>query len=251
MGNILKNTNFNVMKYQLPIFILFLLSIAGFSQTVLLEQDVTKDTLPRTYGPNLRNFRHFYYSFGFVAGGSENKNLEINYGRSIEAAIGYRYKRKINNFYSFGWNMNCNIKNFNIRENAFKIFPNPAIHYKEKLITRNLALEVYNRFNFDTKRGDFIGNFIDIGAFAEWNFFPTEVTIDNYNFANGSLAGNTKQIHSDLAYINYFNYGINVDLGFNRYVIYCSYRLSNIFNNTIVFPELPRIIVGLQVGLHQ
>ena len=163
--------------------------------------------------------------------------------------LGYRFKRKINNIYSLGWIINCNLKSFDIKQNALKIFPTNIISEKEKLLTRNLALGLYNRFNFG-KRGNYIGNFIDVGANFEWNFYPTFV-INNKNIFNASLSGNTKQIQSNLKFNNASNYCIAAALGFNKYVIYSTYRLSNIFRNSFNFPELPRFIVGLQLGLHQ
>ena len=143
--------------------------------------------------------------------------------------------------------INCNLKKFNIRQNANKIFPNNSLSDNEKLLTRNLALELFNRFNYG-KRGNYIGNFLDIGAFGEWNFFPTYV-VDNKS--SSSFSGKTKLIHSDLRFTNVFNYGVTACLGFNKYVIYSSYRLSNVFRSSSNFAELPRFIIGLQLGLHQ
>lgn len=239
-----------ITKLKLLIGLLLLMANGMINaQTILLEQEPGKDTIPETYGQNLKNFSHFYYGLGFIAGAGDNNGLKINYFMSNELTLGLRYKRKVNNFYALGADINCSIQNYNINQNSLKTFPNAILHDKEKLLTRELGLEFYNRFNFG-KRGNYIGNFIDLAAYGQWDFFPTYVTIDNYKSGNAALAKKTKQIHSSLTYTNPFNYGLTARIGFNKYVFYGSYRLSNIFKDSSQFPELPGIIIGIQLGLH-
>ena len=235
-------------KLQL-LLCLLVLSVQGYAQSILLEQDVNKDTIVKTFGPNLKNFSHFYYGFGALSSPVEGKGLELNYLLSNEFSLGLRYKRKVNNVYSFGGDLNCAIQSYNITQNNQKTFPDGIVHKKQRLVTRNFGLEFYNRLNFG-KRGNYIGNFIDVLAFGQWDFFPTTVTFDTFKTENGILAGKTKQIQSKLSYINPINYGIGARIGFNKFVFYGSYRLSNMFYNSFHFPEVPRLIVGLQLGLH-
>jgi hypothetical protein len=46
-----------------------------------------------------------------------------------------------------------------------------------------------------------------------------------------------------------FAYGFLARAGTNRYVITAKYRMSDIFKSSYAIPELPRLTVGVEVGL--
>ena len=219
------------------------------AQTIMLAQDVNKDTIIPTKGANRKNFTHSYIGYGFVIGKSDNEGIKTNFG-SGEFIFGIRYKRKISNFYSCGFDINYNSKLYKIKQDSMKIFPNNVLHTKEKLVFHNIGLVLYNRFNFG-KRGDYVGNFIDVGAYTDWGFNSQYVTYDKYAVVNAVSASNTKQIHSGLTYLNPINYGITARLGFNKFVLSASYRLSEIFETSYIYPELPRLILGVQLAIYR
>lgn len=201
-------------------------------------------------GPNKKKYNHFYFSYGNILGASETDSVAAKIWGSYEFAFGYRFKYRVSQFYSLGFGINYNSKTYNIKQDSFKLFPNNVVHKWEKLVLRNLAFDVYNRFNYG-KRGNYIGNFIDIGAYADWSFMPVYVSYDEYTLVNSVSASNTRQIHKGLVYVNTINYGVNARLGFNKYVLYASYRLSDIFKPGYIYTELPRIVAGIQIGLHK
>ena len=59
-----------------------------------------------------------------------------------------------------------------------------------------------------------------------------------------------KQI-THLKYYEPFNYGVLARFGINRYVIYANYRLSDLFKSSYNYAELPRLTLGVQIGLHK
>ena len=65
---------------------------------------------------------------------------------------------------------------------------------------------------------------------------------------NGNIVSTTV---TRLNYLNDGNYGAYAQFGINRYVVYAKYRLSDMFNNSVQYSELPRLIVGFQIGLHK
>ena len=117
--------------------IFFCTYVAG--QDVLLEEDVKADTIKKTVGPILKHFTHLYLDLGFIVGESETEGADINYGKSYIFSIGYRYKRKIWNFYAIGFDINYYLMSYNLKQNSFKKLPNDSIHNKEKLIFNNLV----------------------------------------------------------------------------------------------------------------
>ena len=226
---------------------LLLINIA-FSQTVLLEQDVNKDSIPPTFGPNLKHYGHMYVGLGWVLGQSDSAGADIITGSSTDFVVGYRYKRKLSNFYALGFDVNYGVTSFNLKQDSSKILPNQILHDKEKLNTNQLGLILYNRFNFG-KRGNYLGRFLDLGAYGNWTFNVKHIYKDRHSIANSANASATKVINSGLLYTNPINYGVQARIGFNRYVFYGSYRLSDQFKSNFIYPELPRIIVGFQIGL--
>ena len=232
------------MKKTVFTFLLVLFGIVGFSQTLLMHEDV-KDTVLGKRGPNLKNFSHFYLGIGFIVGKPDSTGSDIKTGRSVNVVLGYRYKLKICNFFAVGYDIAYNSYSFALKQNSKKITPDTILHEKEKLNFGNLGLSPYMRFNYG-RRGNIVGNFVDLGAYGDWTFSASNNTKDKE--PNGNIV---KTSISHLNYYNHTNYGVLARIGFNRYVIFANYRLSDIFKKSYSYPELPRVTVGLQIGFHK
>ena len=250
-------------KYLLSFGLLAACFTTAPAQKVLLAQDVTKDTVEVKFGPNKKYFGHMYVGYGFVAGPAENKGSAVDYGSSHEWLFGYRFKYKVGNVYALGFDVTVNPVTYFIKQKTGKTLPNPFLFDEEKFKFTNFGLSVYQRFNWD-KRGNYVGNFIDMGAYGNW--MPVKVHIfedDNLFGISGPLSGvkEVKVRETGLKYVEDFNYGVLARVGFNRYVFYGSYRLSDLFGgysvadetgkNMYDFAELPRVTVGFQLGLHK
>ena len=222
------------------------------AQKVLLEQHVQKDSVLPSFGPNLKHFMYFDIGYGFVAGNS-SFGSEIDYGRSTSFLFGLRYKRKISNYYSLGFSLDYFNILYRLKQDSSKILPDKNLHNKEILKTNNFSLEFYNRINFD-KRGNFMGKYIDLGFYGNLPFSSSHQYSDDKIKPN---AGKTKVINTELKYLSTLNYGLSGRIGFNRLVFYATYRLSDIFKKSVGneyvvrFNELPRGLVGIQLGLFQ
>ena len=203
------------------------------------------DTVIPTHGPNLKNFSHFYMGYGIIAGKPDSAGSNINNGSSGNFVFGYRYKFKVCNTYSIGYDMCLNTYTYNLKQDSAKTFPNNVQHKKEKLNLVHLGMGVYNRFNYG-RRGNLVGKFIDLGAYADWISGANNFTKDK--MPNGNIVRTTI---NKLTYIEPFSYGVLGRIGFNRYVVYGTYRLADIFKSDYSFSELPRLAIGLQIGLHK
>jgi hypothetical protein len=218
-------------------------------QDVLLEREVSEDMFDKDFGQNQKKFSHLFVGLEFIVDEDQGNGLDINLIRSNVLSIGYRYKRKLTEIYAVGFELGYQHHNFNIKQNEDKTFLNPVLHDKEQLILNNSRVLLYQRFNFG-RRGDFMGNFIDLGGYLNWTFHAKH-QIMNEKGVPAYLSGKTEIIHSDLEYINPFHYGISVRVGFNRYAIVVNYRLNNILKSgDIDFPTLPSLSFGFQLGLH-
>ncbi len=215
------------------------------AQEVLLHEEVTADTVKPTFGPNYRNFLHSFMGYGAVFGGTEGPGTAIRYGNSGDFLFGVRYKYRVTNFFSWGAEAYYRSLFYSIKQDSLKSFPDTLLNDKERLTFHNLSAGFYLRFNLEKKRGNRVGNFIDLGGYGEWTFRLTHFTLNK--LPDGSIARTNR---TGLDYYNSLNYGAMARLGFNRWIFFASWRFSNLFKETKNLPELPRLTVGVQVGFY-
>jgi hypothetical protein len=231
------------------ILLTIIFSANSFSQAPVIEENVPKKTKEPRRGPNQKIYTHGFIGYGFILGGGEGSGGAINYGKSGGWTFGIRRKRKLSNFYAIGFELFYNVNTFSLKQDSSKLLPNAVLHNSEHIRTNELGLSFYNRFNFG-KRGNRIGNFIDLGAYGAWVVGASHTYYDKHPIVNNANASNTTVTNKGLIYVSDFNYGAQARLGFNRIVFFGNYRLSQLFNGKIAaYPELPRLSLGLQIGL--
>ena len=251
--------NINNMRYYLIGFCLLLFT-GSFSQSILMEENVKADTIIPTFGPNMKNYYHFYIGYGMILGPGE-VGSEINYGRSYDLSFGALYKRKVNNHYAVGIDLLLHQTSFNIKQDTSKILPNDSMHKNEKLIFYNLSLGLFNRINYG-KRGNYMGNYIELGVRIDWPFLVVHYTKDKYPVATGNNGGTVRTRTSALLFTEAFNYSVYARIGFTRYALTASYRLSELFvkdkevyqqygTDLETYPELPALMVGIEISLYK
>ena len=225
------------------IFIVLLFSATNaFTQEILLEQNVKADSIRPSRGPNLKNFTHFYIGVGFPI----NTNEDVTYtkfGSSAAVDFGFRYKRKFTSFLASGFDLGIGASTYNLSQDVPKTVPDTIINEKEKFRILSITPSAYLRVNFG-RRGNYVGNFLDLGAYGSWNMRKLHFTI-NKNELDEKIRVETTR----LDYMENFAYGFLARAGTNRYVITAKYRMSDIFKSSYAIPELPRLTVGVEVGL--
>jgi len=244
-----------VKKYVIFVTCLIISELA-LAQTLLLHEKISDyDFDVPSHGPNFRHFNHLFVGFALFVPSNDEKEIETVLGSTTTLAIGWRYKYKLTNWFAVGAGINYTNDVFNLAQNDKKVVPDNIIHDKEKLRFNNLGPDVYLRLNFG-KRGNVVGRFIDIGAFANWSFKVKDMyqdKIDNPNSAYG--AGKGRVILSDLNYVEPFHYGVRARFGLNRFVLTASYRLTELlkkeYTQTVGDLFLPKLNVGLEIGLHK
>src|SRR6478752_7391822 len=168
-------------RYLLLLGFLMALNGTATAQKVLLYQDVARDTVKQTFGPNLKYFGHFYGGFGFVASAAEGKGSEVEYPASHEFMLGYRYKYKLGRFYALGWDLSVRSQTFRLKQQHGKTLPSPMLHDEEKYRFTDIGLGIFNRFNFG-RRGNYVGKFLDLGVYGSWSPFKTHIYKDDMLF---------------------------------------------------------------------
>ena len=94
------------------------------------------------------------------------------------------------------------------------------------------------RFNFDKKRGNYLGEYCDIGVFYNYLLASRHVIINTFTPGNASF-NKQKTILKGLHDINNQRWGFALRLGFNTLALQYLLQLSEpifTFNNSISFP---------------
>ncbi len=242
------------MKNLKSIIIIVVLLFVGLtyvkSQTVLVDEKPSELYKVSKWGKNRTNYMHFYMGLGSVVSQPEGRAFEITPGLSYQGKFGLRYKLRFCNFYAWGLDLSISGNRNLIKQNTKNFFPDTLIHKKEVFSFQTLGLEYFNRFNFG-KRGNQVGKFLDLGVWGNWLYVPKQVFWDEHsNLINGASKSKTELW--DLNYTTDFHWGVSARLGINRWVLYGTYRMSDIFNskfhNSSISVEPSRLIVGLEVG---
>lgn len=233
--------------YCTIVFILFI-AFNAQSQEIVLKQDVDADTIKSEQGPNKKVFAHTYLGYGFAAMPADGKGSNVIYGASHSFLFGYRMKYKLTNWYALGYDINYNYRHSRLSQSIYKTFPNTAKHDKESIRFHNLNLNLYQRFNFG-QRGNSLGKYIDLGGYGEWAFSIAHQYTDDYAGYNKNGARTSIVKNKDLRYTNRFNYGLLIRFGYNKFVLFADYRLSDQFLSKFHYDELPRLTAGIQLQI--
>jgi hypothetical protein len=240
-----------LMKTAFRIALFLGMSSVCIAQPVLLGHTVARDTVTPETGPNRKHHAHLFFGEGLIIGPSDAGGADIIQGNSNNLDFGVRYKRKIGGVYSVGFEVYLSRRNFRLKQDSGKVFPTTNLYDKEKLQYNTLKVGVFQRFNFDRDRGNFIGKYLDLGGYGEVLASGRHVTMNKPDIASIAGASKIRNTNTNLVYANLLNYGVRARFGSNKVSVYGDYRLSDMFDTDVanLYTELPRIMVGLEVDL--
>jgi hypothetical protein len=218
------------------------------AQEILLEQEVTQDTTVDKKGPNKNRFFHFYTGYGFMVDEGET-GAEVKPFSSHQFTVGFRQKFKLSKIFSFGYDIAYSNDIYRLKQNASKVLPNNITHLKETIRLSNLGASLFLRTNFKKNRGNVVGNFLDLGFGANWIYKAVHQFTDDFNVPSYN-AGRADVTLSELKYVEALSYGPIARIGFNRIALYGQYRLNPIFKSSYNYPDVSKIVAGVQIGLH-
>jgi len=222
-------------------FIVFLMLIIQLqAQYEMMHVDVKPvDTLRPDFGPNGKKF--FYSSYGLhaIVPTEINDQAPVMLGPSLGYKFGFTQKYRISGVLSFGYILDFNTFAYRFKQTDAKTFPDTLEHEKQNISTTTLGLGLFLRFNFDPKRGNYLGYFLDLGGYADWHLSRTYKSKDEDAM--------DQIIHSRVAklyFMEKYQYGLYATIGFNKINLYARYRMSDIFKAPFKSAELPRLTVG-------
>lgn len=226
----------------------FFLCTNGYSQTVLMKETIDTTKKLAVVGPNRKHFGHLITAYGFSIPTNTSEYSIKPFG-SGNYFLGYRNKQRINNTFAYGFSIAYNYHNYLLAPNLTDTLPSPFRFDKESIKFNNVYFDLYQRVNYG-RRGNSLGKFIDFGFFGEYAF-STVYSIKHNLSANNTMQANRMAVkYKNINYLNPFNYGVTLRVGFDKYVFYGSYRLSNCVKGNTVMKELPRLSAGIEIAMY-
>ncbi|MBX7093634.1 MAG: hypothetical protein K1X56_02850 [Flavobacteriales bacterium] len=232
------------MKKIISIAFLFFIHAAQ-SQNVIIKQDVENDFEEQEYGPNKKYYNATFTSFGLLFGAPDSTGSAVNWAKSFYYETGARHKHQFSPLFAMGHDFNLNFKSYSIKQNDEKTFGGISHHKSERLLKVDANFLIYTRFNLKKKRGNQLGRYIDLAGYVEYQLFARHMTKDKIDAQLGGSM--VKSYYRDLPYLNKWNYGATVRLGFRHMLLFCQYRISDMIKPSTQFPyqELPRFCAGI------
>jgi hypothetical protein len=157
--------------YKLACLGLILISINGFSQDVLLEEEWKAEESDDHIGPNDRHFGLFHIHVGHSGVNDHVTTLSPSF------SIGGDYRYQIVPFFGIGVHGNLGVSRYRYADDSIDGF------VVEKLRTQTAKAwgGPFVRISLG-KRGDYLGNYVDAGLVYEWNFRnKTKYNIESIN----------------------------------------------------------------------
>jgi hypothetical protein len=215
------------------------------AQEVVFERDPAIDSIIPKWGANRKHFFHSYMGVGMAADPGE-KGAKISQPHFFdEFRFGLRYKRRLTELLATGADLNYNWLNYKIRQNGEKVLPDTIRYQVQRMIFNQARLGAYIRINYG-RRGNSLGNYFDLAAYGD--FVISHILFTKFKNPDQSI---TRSRTNRLDYFNRLGYGAQFRAGFNNWVIYAQYRLSDIFYPSKNLPELPRITAGIEWNLRK
>ncbi len=234
-------------KFRQLLVVIALLSggIRAQAQQVLVQANVTDDTTKTIFGANRNYFGHLYAGYGLVAGPA-GTGAGLHYGLgSAELRLGGRLKFRFTQALALNLDLGYAYQRYQLAQNGQKTVPSPDLHRRESLGQHQLFSEASLRLNAG-RRGNTIGHYLDLLAGGGWSVGTSHVTQDD----PGPGIGSVETTERGLPYLRRWTGSVGARLGADRYALVGRRRLTSVFGSEYAdWPELPRWILGFEIGL--
>jgi len=231
------------MKRFTIILSLFIYGLTGFAQTIVMQN--TNPMQPyqeKKHGENRKHYNQGFISFGVVTPAGA-KSDDSYFGKSFVFDFGFRYRYRVSNFLNIGNDLSYYIQGNRLDHSGMKKIYDGMVHDKENIIQNELRISPFIRFNLTPNRGNYLGTYVDFAGYLGWNFLPVFRAVDTGHNGNEEMAY-TRDFDPNQ---KRFDYGVTGRIARNKYLLFATYRLSDIMKKT-EYPNLPRLTAGIQFG---
>lgn len=201
----------------------------AMGQTEVIRKTIHDySTQTPNWGPNRAHFFQGYLNLGFYTS-TFTPNRDFKIGSSFDLGLGTIYRYRVSNFMNLGVGLGYIYQKVVLNNKGMVKAWDTQLHSKAKLANNVLSAKPFVRLNLSPKRGDYLGTFIDLGGFVNWNFYPVTSFSDN---------------QADQRYVQKYvfdkeqeriQYGAFLKVGRDWFRLGSNYYLSNWFKSNTTF----------------
>lgn len=217
----------------------------AFAQDVVLWDKMTVNSGKPVKGINSPAYNHFFAGWSLSVSLLENE-AKVRLPASNDYSFGLRQIYKLNNHLATGYKLSYVRSIFSVDQIPGKNIHDSVLHSKEHFLISRGDCSLFFRVNFDRRRGAYMGHFLDLGVWGGKNFIRQRMIEDKTE--NESKV---RIWYKRVEYIEKYSYGVYAGLGLNRYLIFARFRMSDLFDGSYNFSQLPAFTFGIEIGLHR
>ncbi len=229
---------------------LFIVFFLGLYQHNLNAQDLVFEKKPDSvpahpnYGPNRLHYVHpFLFAGGiFPTPGIEQVKTKLPHNTYLAAGI--RYKLKISRPFSVVSEAGFDRFSFRSAMGSGIMPEDSKTHLSQTVSSAGFFGGIFIRTRLGQK-GDYLGNYIDLGITGQTNLINTLVTVDTVRLENTEQLMSQRTTRTSFSLFNPFTYSACIRLGFDKFSVVASYRLSRLLNDKLI-NDLPGLTVGFE-----
>lgn len=222
------------MKKFLTILIT-ILSVTIYAQDYVVDESFT----PENYGSESNPYNRLLYSWGMNFNELDLKEIKPQGSNYFDMRYQYNLKLYKGVYFVSGFGYSWNA--FNLLNENQSLYSDSIYHKKRKFrfqyITSNIGLRLQSHESPDESI------YLEASIYGEALMRSVYVTWDEIDGMNH------KAKLSKLDFINKYNYGGEIRIGFKNLSIFSKYRSSPLINNTLIGNELPRLTIGIQLDI--
>ena len=236
-------------KIVTSVSILFLLSIITVNisaQQLIFEKQLNKMPDHPNFGPNRKHFYHAFCSSSITLPTTSQSTIKTDQPLTGQISLGFRYKLKLAKPLAIVSECGINRNFFRIDQSADKNFPDTLIHNSQSIKTMGPFGGLFVRIRFG-QRGDYLGQYVDLGLSAQVSILNHLVTKDVSNSGDPKSYLTEKTTITEFKNINPLASKASVRFGFDRFSLIASYRFSRLLNASSV-KDLPDFEIGFEIS---
>jgi hypothetical protein len=241
-----------------------LFPLFGFSQTILLDKDVSAQQSIPKWGANRKFDQRFSVAYGWRMPAFWNRSSEMRGVIPASCLIGFSWNFRASVFkgFSVGAQASFLFHNINLSNNSTLlsdagVWMPGATPDRFRYIKRSLSAAPFLRYRWPSPKGDDQGIFLDLGARLEW-FFSNALKVRGEPGAMLPPASSTLVIWRNLEYFRDWSSSVWLRFGRSKQAIIIQHVLSTErFPTMELFgpgssqsingkPNMPSLIIGIE-----
>lgn len=213
----------------------------GFSQNLIFKETHVDQSYEKTTTGANRNLYSWatltLFGTDLAVGDIDSKQDFSNY-----YSFTWNHKFKMNRLFSYGLGYGVHRQVYRLREKGLAVLHREAFD-KGKLVYWGVNANCFWRINFDPKRGNILGKYLDLAVFGQFNFYQKAKFID----------GDWSERRVGKDFTERFVSGVEARIGHEVVALFVRYKLFSEHSKDALPPftnlDLARWSIGLNLNI--